>query len=83
MFRSAPDYFIWIKYISWFYYANEAINIQLWTNVKTITCETGNITSCFTSGSDVLTNNLKMDSVSKSKFKFLRNALNFLSLEFN
>ena len=30
LFSSIPDYFIWIKYISWIYYAYEAIMIQLW-----------------------------------------------------
>ncbi len=37
-----------MKYISWGYYAIEAINIQLWTNVKNITCESPNsINFCY------------------------------------
>nr|QNH67971.1 ATP-binding cassette transporter subfamily G-like protein 5 [Brachionus plicatilis] len=33
-----PDYFIWLKYISWFFYTNEIINVYLWRNVDSIPC---------------------------------------------
>jgi ABC-type multidrug transport system permease subunit len=32
--NSIPFYFIWIKYISWVFYANEAIMITLWSNTS-------------------------------------------------
>lgn len=28
---SIPDYFIWLKYLSWFYYGNEALVINQWS----------------------------------------------------
>ncbi|KFM65486.1 Protein white, partial [Stegodyphus mimosarum] len=37
---SVPAYFIWIKYISWFYYGNEALTINQWSTIKNITCAT-------------------------------------------
>lgn len=36
---SVPVYFIWIKYISWFYYGNEALTINQWSTVTNITCD--------------------------------------------
>ena len=67
--RSTPVYFIWLKYLSWFYYANESINVQLWTKVKKIDCEAPkNISSCFLSGDEVLSGTLKMDPVRNLKF---------------
>ena len=33
-----PVYFIWVKYISWLFYANEAMMITLWRNVDKISC---------------------------------------------
>ncbi|XP_054160064.1 protein white-like [Oppia nitens] len=35
---SIPDYFIWIKYISWFYYGNEALVINQWLDITSIPC---------------------------------------------
>ncbi|GFY43706.1 protein white [Trichonephila inaurata madagascariensis] len=37
---SVPVYFVWLKYISMFYYGNEAVLINQWSNVKNITCST-------------------------------------------
>ncbi|KAF8791853.1 Protein white like protein [Argiope bruennichi] len=37
---SVPVYFIWLKYISMFFYANEALLINQWKDVTNITCTT-------------------------------------------
>lgn len=31
---STPIYLIWLKYLSWFYYANESLQINQWTDVE-------------------------------------------------
>ena len=55
-----PDYLIWIKYISFFYYANDAVNIQLWQNYGSITCTLPNRDNncanslCFADGTQAL-----------------------------
>lgn len=36
---SIPIYFVVFKYISWFYYGNEALVIAQWKNVDNIICE--------------------------------------------
>ncbi|GIY38002.1 protein white [Caerostris extrusa] len=36
--NSVPVYFIWLKYISMFYYGNEALSINQWADVRNITC---------------------------------------------
>nr|QUF59465.1 ATP-binding cassette transporter Abcg-like1-1 [Brachionus angularis] len=57
---STPDYFIWIKYISWFYYTNELLNVLLWRKIDYIPCTvnkanaTCSSTNCYGSGADVL-----------------------------
>lgn len=62
---SVPVYFIWIKYISWFYYGNEALSINQWSTVTNITCSTAD--HCVSDGKQVLKNlsfeedNLNMD----------------------
>ncbi|RNA32547.1 white [Brachionus plicatilis] len=33
-----PDYFVWLKYISWFFYVNEACNVFIWRDVTNIEC---------------------------------------------
>ena len=38
---SIPVYFIWVKYISWLFYANEAMMIALWQSVDKISCPEG------------------------------------------
>lgn len=35
-FRSVPDYFIWIKYTSWFLYSNELMIVNQWRDVNHI-----------------------------------------------
>lgn len=37
---SVPDYFIWIKYLSWFFYTYDALLIELWGSYGTINCST-------------------------------------------
>ncbi len=39
-----PVYFIWIRYISWFYYTYESIQITIWSDVGNIPCN--NSTQC-------------------------------------
>ncbi|CAF0727424.1 unnamed protein product [Brachionus calyciflorus] len=55
-----PDYFIWLKYISWFFYTNEICNVYLWRDVKNIPCtkkknnDTCGAFGCFESGQEFL-----------------------------
>lgn len=58
---STPSYFVWIKYISWMFYANESINSILWRNYGDIPCtiaKSPNSTctpqNCFKNGDMVL-----------------------------
>lgn len=52
---SIPVYFIWIRYISWFNYGNEALILNQWRNVENITCPPDQIPSlCAYSGEDVI-----------------------------
>lgn len=38
--RSTPDYLIWLKYISWFFYGNEILVVNQWEDVTQIsTCD--------------------------------------------
>lgn len=54
MFLSTiPKYFLWIKYISWFGYANEAAIINQWKGIKNITCDT-DPSLCFFEGESVI-----------------------------
>jgi len=34
-----PVYLIWIRYMSWFYYTNELLNINQWADIGDITCD--------------------------------------------
>ncbi|CAF0727414.1 unnamed protein product [Brachionus calyciflorus] len=64
--ESTPDYFIWIKYLSWFYYTFDSVMIELWTTYDkygSIPCSNrttiykGNVcnnTLCYDSGYSVL-----------------------------
>ena len=58
--RNIPDYFVWIKYLSWFYYTNENTNILLWRKVNSIDCSAGPlngscaVSTCFKDGQSVL-----------------------------
>ncbi|XP_054167873.1 protein white-like [Oppia nitens] len=59
---SIPDYFIWIKYISWFYYGNEALVINQWLDITSIPCTTskqssttnGSVSMCIPDGPAVI-----------------------------
>jgi ABC-type multidrug transport system permease subunit len=35
---SVPFYFVWLKYLSWFYYGNEALIINQWQGIQNISC---------------------------------------------
>lgn len=69
---SVPSWLIWIKYISWFYYSNEALSIKFWEHKKDNLCGSSynivenNLTSCprqgCTTGPEVLKNYLNIDS---------------------
>ncbi|XP_066979788.1 protein white-like [Macrobrachium rosenbergii] len=50
---TVPVYFIWIKYISWFNYANEALIVNQWWGVTNITCPSGSAT-CMDDGEAVI-----------------------------
>ncbi len=58
---SVPDYFIWLKYLSWLNYANELLMINQWDGVKNITCTTVG-GGCLTTGAQVLSK-LSFDTV--------------------
>ncbi|XP_069194457.1 protein white isoform X2 [Procambarus clarkii] len=51
--ESVPVYFVWIKYISWFNYGNEALMINQWSDIDNIPCEKNN-TLCYHTGLDVI-----------------------------
>jgi hypothetical protein len=59
---STPDFLLWIKYISWFFYANDAVLIQFWPSIKSIPCSIQNTnvsstcsaTRCYKNGDEVL-----------------------------
>ncbi len=38
IYRSVPIYFVWLKYLSWFYYGNEALIINQWQDIQNISC---------------------------------------------
>ncbi|XP_065840256.1 protein white-like isoform X2 [Oscarella lobularis] len=47
-----PVYFVWFKYINWFYYSFEALTINEWRNYNG-TCPPYELT-CFTNGTEVI-----------------------------
>lgn len=49
---STPDYLIWLKYISWFYYGNEMLVVNQWEDVNNIRCSSG--PSCVPNGELVI-----------------------------
>nr|UOU03352.1 ATP-binding cassette subfamily G-like 1 [Brachionus rubens] len=55
-----PDYFIWLKYISWFFYTNEICSVFLWRDVTNIPCTTSNSSDicsgfgCYNNGKEFL-----------------------------
>ncbi|XP_026681567.1 protein brown [Diaphorina citri] len=51
---SLPTYTFWLKYISRFYYATEAISILQWSQVEHIDCPANFNSTCITTGLGVL-----------------------------
>ncbi|XP_045474983.1 protein scarlet [Harmonia axyridis] len=51
--RSIPYYLTWLSDLSWFKWANEALLINQWENVKNITC-TDQLSDCMRNGMQVL-----------------------------
>nr|XP_022308826.1 protein white-like isoform X1 [Crassostrea virginica] len=51
---SVPDYFLWIKYASWFLYSNELMITNQWKDVNYISCDEQNSTVCIHSGRDII-----------------------------
>ncbi|XP_068242459.1 protein white-like [Palaemon carinicauda] len=50
---SVPIYFIWIKYLSWFNYANEALIVNQWAGVYNISCPDESVT-CLYDGESII-----------------------------
>jgi hypothetical protein len=80
MNSSVPVYFIWLKYLSWFYYGNEALVINQWKNIDDIGCSNGtdsnvgNATSCIRNGKVVI------QSLNFNEDNFVRDILLLLAL---
>ncbi|RXG59131.1 hypothetical protein Avbf_15928 [Armadillidium vulgare] len=53
-YRSCPNYFIWIQYISWFNYGFEALVILQWKDVKSIKCDQSTDEYCYNSGPQLI-----------------------------
>ncbi len=53
-FDDVPTYFLFLRYISWFGYANEALQINQWHGVTNITCENTGCIQAFSSGNLIL-----------------------------
>nr|QUF59469.1 ATP-binding cassette transporter Abcg-like5 [Brachionus angularis] len=49
---TVPDYFIWLRYLSWFNYANELLIINQWDTITNISCTT--VKCAFNNGADVI-----------------------------
>ncbi|RWS22138.1 protein white-like isoform X1, partial [Leptotrombidium deliense] len=45
---SVPVYFIWLKYLSWFHFANEAAVVNQWQNIRNISCAGSDNPTIFT-----------------------------------
>ena len=56
-FRSIPKWLIWLKYLSWFMYSNELLNINQWENVNITDCNPTENSElpCFPNGETILT----------------------------
>lgn len=61
LYRSVPSYFIWLKYLSWFNYANELLTVNQWDGITSISCPEGSL-RCYRNGDDVI-NYLNMSKV--------------------
>lgn len=51
---SIPTWLIWLKYISWFKYANECLVINQWSGVEEIDCDEGVDWGCIHTGDEVI-----------------------------
>jgi len=51
---SVPVYYIWLQFISWFNYANEALTVNQWEGVTGIECDQPNGQGCFTTGEQII-----------------------------
>lgn len=58
---SIPVYFVWLRYLSWFNYGNEALAINQWRGVDDIKCDVSNLT-CPRNG-DVILETLNFEKV--------------------
>jgi hypothetical protein len=62
--ETTPKYFLWIRYLSWFNYANEAMVVNQWDGVKDIGCHT-DPALCFMEGESIMNYlNMKVDNFS-------------------
>jgi ABC-type multidrug transport system permease subunit len=61
--ESIPKYFLWLKYLSWLSYSNEAFLINQWHGLEGISCSQDSL-RCFTTGKHVL-DYLNIDPVNK------------------
>ncbi|GAB1608806.1 protein white-like [Argonauta hians] len=50
--RSAPAYLAWMKYVTWFSFANELLLVNQWEDIESIKCT--NLTCVYHTGADVL-----------------------------
>lgn len=69
-FDDVPKYFLFLRYISWFGYANEALQINQWHGVKNITCEETGCIQAFSSG-DLILSYLQMNPVNIVNIKIM------------
>lgn len=53
--ESVPDYFIWLKWVSWFKYSNENLQVNQWEDHGAFNCKVN--TTCATSGLELLNRN--------------------------
>ncbi|XP_074659151.1 protein white-like isoform X2 [Tubulanus polymorphus] len=51
---SIPKFLEWLKYLSWFQYANEILVINQWDQVTSIACSNINSTLCYNDGNEVI-----------------------------
>ena len=51
--RTIPKYFLWLKYLSWFNYANELLTVNQWNGVKNISCDS-DVSLCFVEGENII-----------------------------
>ncbi|XP_061185747.1 protein white-like [Saccostrea echinata] len=83
---SVPDYFLWVKYASWFLYSNELMITNQWNGVSHISCGDVNSTVCIHTGKEIIhslnydENNFYFDLVMLSTIILTYRILAFLIL---